>query len=205
MDKLEIRTADERRCFYINGIPLTDCLKAALREKGMDDSSVEGLEVTWGAAFDHEGDARFMRYLMQQDKAGLPLLSCPDDMDFSCVVIIAQTEKTEHCVYWKRIGRITHAAESFDAEKEHGIAFVDNYTDEDWQRYDDPGLYEVGSDKWKKWVSENWEEELFRRRKNFTAKCYMDDRNIEWLTDCGWCFDRKKYEELAAAYQPVLG
>ena len=66
-------------------------------------------------------------------------------MDFSCVVIIAEVEKREDVVYWKRIGIINHSIENFEEEKEHGIIFVDNYTDEDWERYIDVAFLRVNS------------------------------------------------------------
>lgn len=163
---------------------------------------VDNLALTLTAAFDHDGDARFMRFLMQKEKVNLPILSCPEDMDFSCVIIIAEVEKTEKNVYWKRIGKINHSIENFEEEKEHGIVFVDSYTDEDWNRYRDIAFMKVNSPEWCDWITANWSEELFRRRTNYTYPYYQNDNNIDWIYNCNWYFDRRQYDALIASCNP---
>lgn len=212
MNTLEIKTIPisdrfENECFIIDGIPLHEYLKKWYQENGWGEirqplAPVDDLAVTWTAAFDNDGDARFMRWLFHKDKLNLPILSCPDDLDFSCVVIVAEIEKTGDFVLWKRIGRINHAVEAFEEERAYGIAFVDAYTEDDWERYNDPALYDVNSDKWREWISANWSEELYRRRINYTYPCWQDDRNIDWIYECNWCFDREKYEALIASCRP---
>ena len=213
MNTLEIMslpTSDgfENECFVIDGIPLHDYLTKWYLENGWGEipqpiAPVDDLSLAWNTEYNYKGDARFMEYLLQQDKVNLPLLLCPDDCDFSCVVIIAEVEKTGSLVYWKRIGKVNHSIESFEEEKRHGIAFVDAYTDDDWKEYNDPELHDVDSDKWREWISANWSEELYRRRINYTYPCFQDNRNIDWIYACNWCFDRKEYEVLAASYHPT--
>lgn len=101
------------------------------------------------------------------------------------------------------IGKVNHSIESFEEEKRHGIAFVDAYTDDDWAKYNDPELHDIDSDKWRDWISANWSEELYRRRINYTYSCYQDNRNIDWIYECNWCFNRKEYEALVASYHPT--
>ena len=212
MNTLEIRTVQisdqfENESFVIDGIPLCQYLIKWYLKNGWGEipqpfAPVNDLAVLWTASFDFQGDVRFMHYLLEQDHVNLPLLSCPEDLDFSCVVIVAEIEKTENYVYWKRIGIVNHSIESFEEEKAHGIAFVNSYTDEDWKRFNDPALHDVNSDKWSEWISANWSEELYRRRINYTFPCYQDERNIDWIYACNWCFDRKQYDELAAPCSP---
>ena len=212
MNTLEIKMIPvsdnyENECFIIDDIPLHEYLIKWYQENGWGEipqpiAPVDDLAVTWNAPFDHDGDARFMRFLLEKDNVNLPLLSCPDDLDFSCLVIIAEVEKTEDHVYWKRIGKINHSIEIFDEEKAHGIAFVDAYTDDDWAKYNDPDLHAVDSDKWGEWISANWSEELYRRRINYTYPCYQNERNIDWIYECNWCFDRKEYEAIFASCNP---
>ena len=123
-------------------------------------------------------------------------------MDFSCIVIVAETEKTDEYVYWKRIGTVSHSNESLKEAKEHGIVFADSYSDDDWIKYRDAAFMRVDSYEWREWTSAHWSEELFRRRINYTFPYYQDDRNIDWLYECNWCFDRKKYDALAASCHP---
>lgn len=208
MNTLEIKllpTSDgfENECFVIDGIPLHEYMKKWYLENGWGEipqpiSPVDDLAFTWNTKYNYKGDARFMEYLLKQDKVNLPPLLCPDDCDFSCVVIVAEVEKTDSHVYWKRIGKVNHSIELFEEEKQHGIAFVDAYTDDDWKEYNDPELHVVDSAKWREWISANWSEELYRRRINYTYSCYQDNRNIDWIYECNWCFNRKEYEALVA-------
>ncbi|MGN0602641.1 MAG: hypothetical protein ACI4I2_01560 [Oscillospiraceae bacterium] len=209
MNTIEIKTIPiskdcDNECFCIDEIPLHEYLIKWYKELGMGEiqqplAPVDDLAITWNASFDYDGDARFMRCLLKKDKLNLPILSCPDDLDFSCAVIVAKVEKTDKNVLWKRIGKVNHLIESFEEEKEHGIVFVDAYTDEDWNKYKDAALLRVNSNEWKAWISSNWSEELFRRRINYTYPCYQKDENIDWIYDCNWCFDREQYEKLVAS------
>ena len=210
MNRIEIRkhiipSGYKTRVFFIDDKPLYeyfnvwvskgDELWERLRKPDM-------LEITWGDVMDFEGDNRFMRFLLQQDKACLPILSCPDDMDFSCIIIVAEIEKTNEFVYWKRIGTVNHSIERLEERKEHGIVFVDSYSDDDWIKYRDAAFMRVDSYEWKEWTSTHWSEELFRRHINYTYKCYQDDRNIDWIYTCNWCFDRKQYDSLVSECVP---
>ena len=196
----------ENECFFIDGIPFQDYMKKWYwkNDNGIPQplAPFDDLAVTWTAGFDNDGDARFMKWLLGKDKLNLPILSCPDDLDFSCIVIVADTEKTDDHVLWKRIGMVNHSAEDKEQAKEHGIVFSDNFTDEDWEKYMDAALMRVGSHEWNEWISENWSEELYRRHINYTYPYYQDDRNIDWICDCSWCFDRKEYDVLAASCRP---
>lgn len=213
MNTLEIMslpTSDgfENECFVIDGIPLHEYIKKWYLENGWGEipqplAPVDDLALAWNTEYNYNGDARFMEYLLKQDKVNLPLLLCPDDCDFSCVVIVAEVEKTDSHIYWKRIGKVNHSIELFEEEKQHGIAFVDAYTDDDWKEYNDPELHVVDSAKWREWISANWSEELYRRRINYTYPCYQHNRNIDWIYECNWCFNRKEYEALAASYHPT--
>ena len=212
MNKLEIRKITtsknfENECFFIDDIPFHEYLKKWYNELGLGEierplAPVDDLAVTWTASFDNDGDARFMRHLFGIDKLNLPILSCPDDLDFSCLVIVAEVEKTEDRVLWKRIGMVNHSIENNEEAKEHGIVFVDTYTDDDWEKYADTALMQVDSYEWREWISANWSEELFRRHINYTYPCYQDDRNIDWIYDCSWSFDRKEYEALVSSCNP---
>ena len=78
MNTLEIRTVPvsggwRNDCFFIDGIPLYAYLTKWYRERGLGEilppaAPVDGLAVTWNASFDHDGDARFMRFLLSKRK-----------------------------------------------------------------------------------------------------------------------------------------
>ena len=202
MNHIEIRkhripSDYETRVFFIDDKPLYeyfnvwvskgDELWERLRKPDM-------LEITWGDVMDFEGDNRFMRFLLQQDKACLPILSCPDDMDFSCVLIVADVMKENGKVFWKRWGIVNNTRESAFPPAKYGILFYDNFTDEEWDKYGDIVFEPEDSPKYKKWISKNWSEELYRRRINYTYPFLMNEDNITWFADCSFEFDSEEYE-----------
>ena len=113
-----------------------------------------GLCPAWSKELDFKGDIRFVWKLVGMDSAVLPLLLCADDLDFSCIVIVVEVEKTKDFVYWRRIGYVLHENEDF-------------------------------------------EEELYRRRMNYTLPYYETEGNVCWFQDLNLCFARKEYESMA--------
>ena len=96
---------------------------------------------------------------------------------------------------WKRIGRVNHSGENIEDEKRSGILCIEAYTDEDWKLYgDNIALEKVDSQAWGDWIGENWSEEIYRRRVNYTFPYYQNPDNIEWFADCEFEFDRKEYD-----------
>ena len=195
MNKLEIKKINlskdyTNECFFIDDIPLHEHLHHLKK------INLEELTIAWLAPYDNDGDARFMEWLLKKDKLNLPILLCPDDLDFSCTVIIVEIEKTDKNVIWKRIGKINHSIENLEEEKKHGIVFVDNYSDQDWEKYKKIASIDIESKQWREWTSTHWSEELFRRRINYTYQCYQNDKNIDWLYNSNWCFNKKEYEKL---------
>lgn len=85
--------------------------------------------------------------------------------------------KQKDTVLWKRIGRVDHTAESFEREKASGILCVEAYTDEDRARYGHTmALEKVDSLTWRQWIGEHWDEELYRRRINYTFPSFRSGR-----------------------------
>ena len=158
---------------------------------------VDMLEITWTDEYDYEGDARFMKHILRQEQAITPILSCPDDFDFSCIVIVAEVVKDHNKVIWKRMGCVDHSGEVYEAEKRSGILCHEAYTEEDWEKYgDNIALEQVGSYEWNKWIGENWGEELYRRRINYTYLYYQEEDHIKWFADCNFVFDREEYDAI---------
>ncbi len=155
----------------------------------------------WSHDIDWKGDRRFVRTLIDMDSAPVPILLCEDDPDFSCIVIVADVEKTEDCVYWNRIGYVTHNGESLEEEMEKGIAYTKSYTDDDWARYgDNIALEDVGSDAWHEWIAKNWDVELYKRCMNYTLPYYKAEGSIKWFINTDWVFDRREYEFVVEKY-----
>lgn len=163
-----------------------------------------GLCPAWSKELDWAGDIRFVWKLIEMDSAVLPLLLCEDDLDFSCIVIVVEVEKTKNFVYWNRIGYVLHENENFEEEKKNGILNTNFYSDEDWEKYgDNIALENVDSPLWKQWISDNWEEELYRRRMNYTLPFWQTEGNVCWIKDVGWVFDKSEYEQMVNTFREM--
>jgi hypothetical protein len=203
MNKLEIRdhiipSGYKTKVFFIDGWPLYEYIHqwvAGSRELEIALSPMDDLAICWTDEYDHEGDARFMRFVLKQSNAIIPILSCPEDFDFSCIVIVVEVTKQDDTVIWKRFGKVDHSGESFEEEKRSGILHAESYSEEDWIRYGDHfASATTDSPEWMKWTGDHWSEELYRRRVNYTFPYYQNEQNIEWFASCSFEFNRKEYD-----------
>ena len=180
MNKIEIRNhitsfGYEREGFCIDGRPLYKYINEWLSENSellKSISPADDLAICWTNEYDFAGDAKFIEFVLRQNSAITPILSCPEDFDFSCIVIVADIVKCDDKVIWKRIGQVNHAAESYDQEKLSGIRYAEAYSEEDWT------------------------EELYSRRINYTFPYYQNENNIEWFATCNFAFDKQAYDTL---------
>lgn len=155
----------------------------------------------WTKGLDWYGDVRFVWKLIEQETAVLPVLLCPDDLDFSCIVIVAEVEKTKDFVCWKRIGYVLHAGENLVEEKQKGILDLNAYSDRDWDMYgDNIACADVDSEEWRQWISENWDEEVYRRRMNYTYPYYQKEGNIYWIYEMNWVFAGDEYHRMTEEF-----
>lgn len=53
----------------------------------------------------------WLGHIQAGDSKLVPLLVCPDDVDLSCIVIVAEQVVTENTVIWQRFGRDTNVIE----------------------------------------------------------------------------------------------
>ena len=188
--RLKIPSDYETAVFVIDGRPLYEYLNEWVNGDEQLLDKPDMLAICWTDDYDFEGDSRFMKFVLAQDKAITPILSCPDDFDFSCSVVVADVEKHDDVVIWRRIGSVNHSKEDFEEEKL-------SYTDEDREKYgDNIALEEVDSRAWHDWIGKNWTEELYRRRINYTYPKYQDEENIDWIAECNFVFNRKDYDRL---------
>lgn len=165
-----------------------------------------GLYPAWGEALLWQGEIRFVWTLIEkQEPVILPLLVCEEDLDLSCLVFVAYVRKDKDYVYWDKLGYVLHENENFEEEMHRGILYTEAYTDEDWDLYGDniAGEY-LGSNEWKQWIAKNWDEELYRRRMNYTLPYYETEENIQWLKEVNWLFGKAEYEACVSFYQKKL-
>lgn len=195
--RLKIPSDYETAVFVIDGRPLYEYLK----EWAYGDEQLlykpDMLAICWTDNYDFDADARFMRYCLEQQHANVPILSCPDDFDFSCTVIVAEVEKTEDRVLWKRIGCIDHSAWNLEDERKSGVLFIEKYTDDDWNKYGNTFVFENTESKvFKDYESEHWDDELYKRRINHTFPYYQKEENVRWFSKSYFEFPREEYEKV---------
>jgi len=163
-----------------------------------------GLCPAWNKNIAQKGDVRFVWNLIEENSAVLPVLLCEDDTDFSFIVIVVDVEKTNDFVYWNRIGYVLHDKEDFEEEKRNGILNTESYSPEDWEMYgDNIALESVDSPEWLQWIGANWDEELYRRRMNYTAPFYRTEGNVCWIREVSWKFSRAEYEDMVTAFWEI--
>lgn len=195
---------EEYWCIDGKGLPdyLDECITESADEYLNKLGSFIGLCPAWSKELDFKGDVRFVWELIRRENITiLPILLCPDDRDFSCIVIVVEVDKTNDFVYWNRVGYVIHKNEDFEEEKRSGILCLEAYSDEDWEKYgDNIALENTTSYMWNEWIGKNWEEELYRRRMNYTLPYYETKGNVCWFQDLDWCFVREEYESMVREF-----
>lgn len=87
---------------WIDGEPLDQFLEARVSGKNLD-----GLVPAWLEWMLDEKDqkvAQSRMLLPPEGKVRVPILMCPDDLDFSCSLVIADLEAVGDEVKWNRLG-----------------------------------------------------------------------------------------------------
>ncbi len=166
----------------------------------------------WSRNLDWEGDVRFVWKAIELDKTVLPLLLCPDDADFICIVVAAEVEKTEDFVYWHKVGFVLHDREDFAREKKSGILKLEAYSDEDWEKYGDEGnvfwMKDTGwvfdRHEYESMVEEYWELETLGQLERFNPGKKLTIKECADLI-CGLTrHGREALEEHLRDFQDIL-
>ena len=201
----------EEHYLLVDGISVAELTDRFVRENGDNDlkrfKSLNGLCPAWGPGMQNRGEVRYIHQLLwQEEPVNLPILVCEDDLDLSCIVIVTAVRKQGGAVFWDRIGYVDHSEWDPGREMVSGILCLEAYTEDDWARYgDNIALEQVGSRDWRLWISEHWDEELYRRRMNYTLPYCQDERHIRWLKDTGYAFNRTAYENCIRFYPGPCG
>lgn len=196
--------------WHIDGIPLVRYLDGyvsdgkcpALERSG----SLLGLLPAWSGELLWAAENQFIwKMIDSPETLNVPLLVCEDDCDLSCIVILARIRKTKGFVFWDKIGLLSHENEDFNLEQRAGIANLDSYSDEDWEKYGGNIAWkEFGSREFFNWINENWQEELLRRRQNYTLPYMQDESNIFWIEDVNWMFAAGQYHNAVEKYRAIF-
>lgn len=214
MNKLDvqyIKTCHEYSEYYwmIDNKPIVEYLDEYVKEGLCPElekfGTMLGLLPAWTGELEWKSDNDFIWELVDNKQdLNIPILVCEDDCDLNCIVIMVHARFTEAYVYWDRIGLLNHENEDFEKEKESGILYLEAYTDEDWKKYGSNIACEKSNTmEYREWISKNWDEELLRRRRNYTKPYMQQEENIIWIKDTKWVFDVWEYNEMIEKYREI--
>ena len=84
----------EEHYLLVDGISVAELTDRFVREDGDNDlkrfRSLMGLCPAWGPGMQNRGEIRFIHHLLwREEPVHLPILVCEDDLDLSCIVIVA--------------------------------------------------------------------------------------------------------------------
>lgn len=185
---------------------LNDYIKDGLCPQLEIFNNMSGLLPAWSGKLISQIDNKFIWELIDShEELNVPILVCEDDCDFNCIVIVVHIRKTNQYVYWDKIGLLNQEHRDFHQETLSGILYLESYTDEDWLKYgDNIALENIDSQKFKDWISQNWNEEYIRRLRNYLKPYMQNNDNIIWIKDTHWKFPSKDYQNMVEAYRNLL-
>lgn len=191
--------------WIIDGIPIVNYLEQYKTDSLNWFGSLLELLPTWSGKLIWQWENDFVWEMIDnEEECNIPILVCEEDCDFSCIVIIAHIRKTENIVYWDKIGLLDKSNIDSQEYRESGILCLENYTDEDWEKYGDNIATECyDSVEYWKWVSENNYEENIRRLRNYLKPYMQKEQNIEWIWSPHWEFELKNYETMVEQYRKL--
>jgi len=121
------------------------------------------------------GESKFIWELLAEKRdCNLPILLCPDDLDFWCAVAVAQVRHYGDIVVWEKVGLVT------------GKINVESWATS--------GQESRG----------NWDEEELRRSWNYFYPYFNDDRNIQWIDCEKLAFSVQEYESCISVFKENL-
>lgn len=196
LKKISTEYSNEHLGIFINNILLDKYLYDITNEK-----LFKGLISAWYNELYNKNEENYIKKILQLETVeglNIPILLCPDDLDFSCTIIVAKIKYQENTVVWEKVGKVNHNKNNSDKWKESGIKNIDTWTNEDWLKFGDKfDVTNLLDDQWDKWIAENWNEEEERRIKNYTHSYFNNDENISWFNSIPkLTFDKKEFQRV---------
>lgn len=145
------------------------------------------------------GELQYIKELVsKKTECNFPLLICDCDCDFHCTVAVVKVKFCDNCVIWEKIGIVMsgNSRTFFENYRNSGIRRVEDWTDEDWQKYGDIAYDLIQDDYFfHDWCSKNWQEELYRRCWGYYHKYFNNDENIDWVSGLDLKFEINEYQK----------
>jgi hypothetical protein len=199
MNKLEIKKATKDYGYEFLGVFIDDTPLDIYLYKDTCNKMIRGLMPAWFTELESKSNQEYIREcLIIESKDGMvvPILLCPEDMDFWCTVIVAKVRHTDECVLWDKVGIVKNENWDTGYWANSGIRNFEKWTDEEWTLYGDYfDLFNLDDWRWNDWISDNWREEEKKRILNYTHEYFNTDENIEWFENVPvLVFNKEKYK-----------
>ncbi|MGL4695562.1 hypothetical protein [Enterococcus larvae] len=156
------------------------------------------LALAWDKKLTSPQETQYIQKLLKQKKSGnIPLLICPDDLDFDCTVVVVKISYKSDSVVWHKIGYVKKENFSFDKKKTSGYMDYSTWVENDVEKYSEDYFFKKSKDiNWEALWSLEWTEEERRRIWHYDHPYFNDDQNIEWLVELNWTFDLPVYDDI---------
>ncbi|MCQ2534221.1 MAG: hypothetical protein MJ172_06610 [Clostridia bacterium] len=181
--------------FVINGMSLLDIINEWIHDFSL--IKTDNLDICWTDSFDFAADTDFERYCLEQEHANVPILCSFNGFEFSSEIVVVEIVKTEKCVFGERIGLVDKSDWNYKEEQRSGVLMIEKYSNEDWERLGNTFVFEnTDGCNFRKYVTEHWDDELYRRRLNYMFPYFQNNENIKWFSKKKFVFNRTLYDRL---------
>ena len=200
MNKLEIKKATNDYGYEYVGIFIDDIPLDIYLFEITSIEMIKGLMPAWFVELDSISEQEYVsECLSVESKDGLtiPILLCPEDMDFWCTVIVVKVRYTDDRVIWDRVGIVKKDNRDTGCWANAGIRDFEKWTDDEWKQYGSYfDLFNLSDWRWDDWISENWRNEEKRRIWNYTHQYFNKDDNIDWFENIPiLAFNKEEYKK----------
>lgn len=94
---------EKHLCYFIDEINLIDYFKSSDSYESIT-GLIPNLLKDWMIFPEEEAIVWSKADLREREFTNVPILMCPDDLDFSCTIIIVEMKREKGIVYWNKFG-----------------------------------------------------------------------------------------------------
>jgi hypothetical protein len=139
------------------------------------------------------GEIRYIKELFFSDIERFVVpLAIPKECDnWDNGGIVAQIEQNKDYIYLVRLGTAINIETDTYKENQYGILYTNSYSDNDWELYgDNIAMCDADSLDYRSWVEKNYQEELYRRFKNYKEKRLLQGESVKWYKETEFRYDK---------------
>ncbi|WP_010248549.1 hypothetical protein [Acetivibrio cellulolyticus] len=201
MNKLDVKKTTNDFGFEYLGIFIDDIPLDIYLFEVTSIEMLKGLMPAWFVELNSISEQEYVSECLSvesTDGVVIPILLCPEDMDFLCTVIVVKVRYTEESVIWDKVGIVKKDNWDIECWANSGIRNFEKWTDEEWKQYGSYfDLFNLNDWRWGDWISENWHKEEKRRILNYTHDYLNNNENIGWFENVPvLVFNKEDYKNI---------